>query len=167
MARFGNAAYFLETVFDFQFYYLLSWCCSNNGSDRRMDPPLPPHLARVKGQYHEIFDSRFFLESVPPSPWVFSNFFKTSWRYSQLKVHHRCRWHQWQMESNLQSEKFEYFVWTPLGSWSYRSIFFFKFTLSCKTVWYCSHYRHQQHLPVPVANLPLVLLIPVENLPPV
>ncbi len=45
----------------------------------------------LKGQCHEIFDFRF-----PPSLWLYHkgrfDFFENLRRYSQLKVHHRCRW---------------------------------------------------------------------------
>ncbi len=44
-----------------------------------------------------IFTSGFFHQSVyPPAPespnWTVSNFFENLWRYSQIKVDHRCRW---------------------------------------------------------------------------
>jgi len=53
-------------------------------------------LAPLKGQCHEIFDFWFFHESVTPKPLSiplgpFRFFFENSRRYSQLKVHHRCR----------------------------------------------------------------------------
>ncbi len=39
--------------------------------------------------------------SFPPAPEypirTVSNFFENSRRYSQVKVHHRCRWHRWQI----------------------------------------------------------------------
>ncbi len=55
----------------------------------------------------------FFMDQFPRSPWVVAvlNIFENSRRYSQLKVHHRCRWHRWQMKK------------------TYRYIFAFKFTL--------------------------------------
>ncbi len=51
---------------------------------------------RLKGQCHEIFDFWFFSWiSFPQAPEYtirdVSNFFENSRRYSQLKVHHRCR----------------------------------------------------------------------------
>jgi hypothetical protein len=57
-------------------------------------------LNDLKGQCHEIFDFRFFRESVSPKPLsiplgLFRIFFENSRRYSQLKVHHRCRWYRW------------------------------------------------------------------------
>jgi hypothetical protein len=44
-----------------------------------------------------------------------SNFFENSRRYSQLKVHHRCRWHRWQMEKIFNQKNYHYFFGTPLG----------------------------------------------------
>ena len=62
----------------------------------------------------------FFMNQFPPSPCVshiraVKNFFENSRRYSQLKVHHRWRWHQWQMEKICNQKSSNYFVWTPLG----------------------------------------------------
>ncbi len=55
-----------------------------------------------------------------------SNFFDNLRRYSQLKVHHWCRWHRWQIEKIFNHKSFNYFVWTPLGSIvTYRYIFAF------------------------------------------
>ncbi len=71
----------------------------------------------IKGQCHELFDLRFFHESVPPqssecSIGAISNFFENFMRYLLLKVHH-----QWQMEKIFINQKsFNYFVQTPLGS---------------------------------------------------
>ncbi len=75
----------------------------------------------LKGQCHEIFDFCFFSwNSFPQAPEytnrAVSNFFENSRRYSQLKVHHRCRWHRWQMAKIFKLKNFNYFVWTPLGS---------------------------------------------------
>ncbi len=59
-----------------------------------------------------------------------SNFFENSRRYSQLKVHHRCRWHRWQWKKSSIIK-----VWAILFGhlWeekvAYRYIFAFKFTL--------------------------------------
>ncbi len=48
----------------------------------------------------------FFLNQFPPSLWLYhraiSNFFENSWRYSQLKVCHRCQRHRWQMEKTFK-----------------------------------------------------------------
>ena len=61
-----------------------------------------------------------------------SNFFENSRRYSQLKVHHRCRWHRWQMAKMFKQIIFIYFVWTPLSSRVNMYITFcFKFNLRC------------------------------------
>ncbi len=51
------------------------------------------------------------------------NFFENLQRYLQLKVHHRCHWHWWQMGKISNQKFFYYFFWTPLGS---RVTFFFK-----------------------------------------
>ncbi len=87
---------------------------------------------------------------------LFLIFFKKSWRYSQLKVHHRCWWHRWQMEQIFDHKSFSYLVWTPLES---RVNLYIHFCLQVHfkvlAAWYCSHY----FLPVsltPVANLPPV-----------
>ncbi len=61
----------------------------------------PSHFA-LKRQCHEIFDFWFFSWiSFPQAPGytirVVSNLFENSRRYSQLKVHHQCRWHRWQI----------------------------------------------------------------------
>jgi hypothetical protein len=62
----------------------------------------------LKIQCHETFDFWFFTWiSFPQVPEytirTVSNFSENLQRYLQLKVHHRCRWHQWQMQKNLQS----------------------------------------------------------------
>ncbi len=89
----------------------------------------------LKGQCHEIFNFWFFSWiSFPQAPEytirVVSNFFKNSQRYSQLKVHHRCRWHWWQMEKIFNHKSFKYLfghLWEV--ELTYRFIFAFKFTL--------------------------------------
>ncbi len=53
----------------------------------------------LKGHCHEIFDIWFFSWiSFPQAPEytirAVTDFFENSQRYSQFKVHHRCRWHQ-------------------------------------------------------------------------
>ncbi len=75
----------------------------------------------IKGQCHRIFDFRFSTWiSFPQAPGysirAVSNFFENSRRYSQLRVHHRCRWHRWQIEKIFNQKNFHYFFWTPLGS---------------------------------------------------
>ena len=90
-----------------------------------------------------------------------SNFFENSRRYSQLKVHHRCRWHRWQMAKIFKLKNFNYFVWTPLGS---RVNIYIKFCLQVQfkmtAALYCTHYLPPVSL-TPVANLPPASLIPV------
>jgi hypothetical protein len=85
----------------------------------------------------------FFMNQFPQVPEytirAVSNFFENSWRYSQLKVHHRCQRHRWQMEKIFNHKSFNYLVWTP------------------------------QLPPVSLtsaANLPPLSLTPVANLPP-
>jgi hypothetical protein len=59
----------------------------------------------LQGQCHEIFDFRFFHESLSPKP---LNIPLGSFR-SFLKICldiRSSRWHRWQREKNLQSEKF-------------------------------------------------------------
>jgi hypothetical protein len=51
-------------------------------------------LVALKGAWHEIFDFRFFYESVSPSPTEYligtiSNLYENSWRYSKVKVSQR------------------------------------------------------------------------------
>jgi hypothetical protein len=60
-------------------------------------------------------------------------FFKISRKYSHLKVHHRCCWHQWQLENIFKQKSFKNLVWTPLCSRDNIKInFSFSFTLRCK-----------------------------------
>jgi hypothetical protein len=49
----------------------------------------------LKGQCHEIFDFKFFHESVSPKPLSiplgpFEIFFKDLRKYLQLKMHYQC-----------------------------------------------------------------------------
>ncbi len=92
------------------------------------------------------------LMSIPLGPfWIY---FENSGRYLQLMVHHRCRWHRWQMEKIFKLKNFNYFVWTPLGS---RVNIYINFCLQVdfkmSAAWYCWHY------------LPPVLLTPVSLIP--
>ncbi len=78
-------------------------------------------LAGFKGTVPRDFRLRFLSWiSFPQAPEytnrAVSNFFENSRRYSQLKVHHRCRWHRWQMAKIFKLKNFNYFVWTPFGS---------------------------------------------------
>ncbi len=140
-------------------------------------------MRNVKGTV-TFSTSGFFHESVSPKPLSIplgpSNFFENSLRYSQFNVHHRCRWHHWQIEKTFNQKIFNYFIWTPLGR---RVNIYINFCLQVhfkvSAAWYCSHcHQCQQHkrnwgqmLPlvslIPVANLPPVLLIPAAILPPV
>ncbi len=71
-------------------------------------------------------------------------------------MHHRCRWHRWQMEKIFNQKNFNYFVWTPLGSRVTINInFCLQVHFKESAAWYCFHI------------LPLVLLTQVANLPPV
>ncbi len=56
----------------------------------------------LKGQCHEIFCCRFFSWiTLPQAPdnniRIISKFFENSRRYPQVKVHHRCQRHRWQI----------------------------------------------------------------------
>ncbi len=90
-----------------------------------------------------------------------SNFFENSRRYSQLKVHHRCRWHRWQMAKIFKLKNFNYFVWTPLGSRvNIYIIFCLQVQFKMTAALYCTHYLPPVSL-TPMANLPPASLIPV------
>ncbi len=75
----------------------------------------------LKGQCHEIFDFWFFSWISFPQASEYtitaiSNFFENSRRYSQIKVHHRCQQHRWQMEKIFKEKNFNNFNWATLGS---------------------------------------------------
>jgi hypothetical protein len=99
----------------------------------------------LKGQCHKIFDFWFFSWiSFPPAPEYLirtvSNFFdindiKNSWRYSQVKVHHRYQQHRWQICYRCQRQRRQ--ILSPVSL----------------------------VLLIPVAHLPLVSTIPAANLP--
>jgi hypothetical protein len=79
------------------------------------------NITVIKGDSATRFSiSGFFMNQFPLAPEcvirAISNFFENSRRYSQLKVHHRCQRHQWQMQKIFHQKSFNYFVWTPLGS---------------------------------------------------
>ncbi len=122
----------------------------------------------IKGQCHEIFNFWFFfMNQFPPSTWVyhlrraFQIFCEISRKYSRLKVHHRCRWHQWQMEKIFKQKNLNYFICTPLGSSVNIYInFCFQVHFKVSAAWYCSLYLPPVST-TPVANLPPVLLIQV------
>ncbi len=89
----------------------------------------------------------FFHESVSPKKPLsipiepFRIFCENSRRYSQLKVHHQCRWHRWQMEKIFKLKNFIYFVWTLLGSrFNIYVNFCLKVQFKMTAAWYCTHY---------------------------
>jgi hypothetical protein len=127
------------------------------------------NLLPLKGTVRRDFRLQVFFMNQFPKPLsiqleLFQFFFKNSWRYSRLKVHHWCRWHQWQMEKifNQDSLIFLHLLVVELTN---RSFFSFKFTLRCQQSdivpiichWYQQHqwYRRQ--------NFPPVTLIPVVH----
>ncbi len=56
------------------------------------------YVCMLKGQCHEIFCYKiFFMNHLPPSTRVISNFFENSRRYSQVKVHRRYQQHRRQI----------------------------------------------------------------------
>ncbi len=64
----------------------------------------------LKGQCHEIFCFRFFSWiNFPQAPdnniRIISNFFENSRRYLQVKVHHRCQRHRWQICHRYQRHR--------------------------------------------------------------
>jgi hypothetical protein len=82
--------------------------------------PLVSVIHKLKRQFHEIFDFWFFSWISFPQASEYTNtaisiFLENSRRYSQLKVHHRCQQHQWQMEKIFKQKNFNNFVWSPLG----------------------------------------------------
>ncbi len=61
----------------------------------------------LKGQCHRIFCFRFaswitFPQAPENNSRVISNFFKNLGRYSQVKVHHQCQRHRWQICHRFQ-----------------------------------------------------------------
>ena len=54
----------------------------------------------------------FFHESPSPKPLIItlgsnSNFFENSRKYSQVKVHHWCQWHRWQIFHQCQWHRWQ------------------------------------------------------------
>ncbi len=101
-------------------------------------------LQSLKGTVSRDFNFWFFsLISFPQAPeytyTAISNFFENS----RLKVHHRCRWHRWQMEKIFNQKNFYNCVWTPLSS---RVNIYINFCLQahCKVsaAWYCFQICH-------------------------
>ncbi len=103
----------------------------------------------------------FYMDQFPQSPCLYHEgcfkFFENTRRYSQLKVHHRCRWHRWQIKKIFNQKSFHYFFWTPLSS---RVSIDKQVNFKLSAVWYCSHCLPPVSL-TPVANLLPVLAIPV------
>ncbi len=112
----------------------------------------------LKGQCHEIFCFRFFSWiTFPQAPdnniRIISNFFENSRRYLQVKVHHRCRWHRWQIVGTISRCRYQ------------------KVNLKAKIYIYIS--STTQRWPIKIIkifliedffHLPPVLLTPVANL---
>ncbi len=101
--------------------------------------PLAQTLHGLKGQCHEIFFRLqvFYMDQFPPSSWFYhkrrSHFFENSRRYSQIKVHHRCQWHWWQMEKSSIRKVFIISIghfWVP--ELAYKINFSIKFILNCQ-----------------------------------
>ncbi len=87
-------------------------------------------LLKLMGQCQEIFDFRFLswisfsqAPGIPLGP--YRNFFENLRSYSQLKVHHWCRWLRWQIEKIFHQKSFKSFVWTPSGGRVIIQIHFF------------------------------------------
>ncbi len=79
----------------------------------------------------------------------------------QLKVCHRCQRHRWQMEKIFNQKNLNYFIWSPLGSRENIYInFCFQVHFHVSAAWNCSNYLPPVSM-TPVANLPLVSLIPL------
>jgi hypothetical protein len=103
-------------------------------------------ICTLKGQCHEIFNFWFFswISFSQGSEYTIraiSNFFENSRKYSQFKVHHRCRWHRRHIEKIFNQKIFNYFVWTPLGRRVNNNInFCFQVHFKVSAAWYCSHY---------------------------
>ncbi len=127
------------------------------------------------------------MNQFRPSPWVIFQFFsKNSWRYSQLYVHHRCRWHRGGKWKKSLIIKVFIFLFGHLWEveLTYRYIFAFKFTLRSQQPdivpiichwchWHqwqicgrCRWYRWQIATVInnSLATLPPVSLMPVVHL---
>ncbi len=117
--------------------------CRLPGSQRillyRLLWSFPQFQCHLKGQCHEIFCFWFFSWiTFPQAPdnntrIIISNFFENSRRYSQVKVHHRCQRHRWQICRRYQ--------------W-HRRKFCHQFPLCCWHLWQichrCQRYRRQK-----------------------
>ncbi len=104
-----------------------------------------------KGQCHEIFCFWFFsMNQFPPAPEypisTVTNFFQSSRRYSQVKVHHRYQQHRWQICHRCHRH------WRPNCH---------RYHQHRQQI--CHQYqRHRWQILPPVS---LVLLIPVSTIP--
>ncbi len=89
----------------------------------------------LKGQCHKIFDFRFFSWITFPGYPIgaFSNFDENSQKYSQLKVHHHCRWHsgEWK-NSTIRKVLIILFRHLSIVDLTYIKMFSFNLTLRCK-----------------------------------
>ncbi len=118
----------------------------------------------LKGQCHEIFCFRFYSWIIfPQAPdnnvRIISNFLENLRRYSQVKVHHWCRWqicnrYQWRRQKILPSVPLV--LLTPVANCC-------RYQRQRRQI--CHRYQQRQRQILP--SVPLVLLTPVANLPPV
>ncbi len=109
----------------------------------------------LKGQCHEIFCFRFFSWiTFPQAPdnniRIISNFFENSRRYSQVKVHHRCQQHRWQICHRCQWHRWQIAAGiNDTGSKFATGInntggkFCHQFPLCCRHRWQICHRRLQ------------------------
>ena len=82
-----------------------------------------PLDSRVNTYSIYIFAFKFTLRYLQPdiNPFVCHRWRWHRWqichpcRWYRRQFYHRCCWHRWHVK-DLQSESFNYFVWTPLGS---------------------------------------------------
>ncbi len=150
-----NWVWYWDFLSSLMFKIVKRWLKGNHASPSDSAPrPLClscNYFSNLKGQCHEIFDFRFswisFTKHLSITLGIFQFFFENSWKYSQLKVHHRCRWHWWQMLKIFNLKSFNYFVWTPFGS---KVNILINFFLQLHFNWHCSHYLS------PVSTTPAV-----------
>ncbi len=103
----------------------------------------------LKGQCHEIFCFRFFSWiTFPQAPdnniRIISNFFENLRRYSQVKVHHRCQRHRWQIRHRCQWHRWQ----IAGGINNIGGKFCHQFPLCCWHRWQICHrcQRFRRHL---------------------
>ncbi len=92
--------------------FLFEKCCPKKNLVRSESRAKWTRLRALKGQCHKIFRFRFFSWiTFPQAPdnniRIFSNFFENSRRYSQVKVHHRCQRHRWQIWHRCQRRRWQ------------------------------------------------------------